>query len=436
VVYSRLLEMADIGLFRQPHTSPCGFVGYTFRRVYFVTGGTRYGHMRGFRGIESHGSLPENGNHPFSELPSALVDEMLQHTEVLSERFHSAFEDMKAQREKWRRELKERGLLKRVAELTPPSELPTTCGVDGSFAAERLLSSDLVVAAAVAVEGLTPPSEQRYWPEPRHKVWINSEPHDEAINTVLRAITIGMELELASEAPHTVVFLDGSLTTPIICFNQAMNHVQTGSDLKTAEEMISKMPSFLRAYRKVVSSSRSDKAWVAIPKYTTRREIGSMLNLQHQIDDRGLLSFLLEPDEYTSPQSLQTPQTPWHLNTAGLGKEAEDEAEQIITSLSHVQVVYYRPYSWLPALRAEISSHVANNQMLLSTVLRAIQHQCGTPAVLEPYPLYMADRMVKHLPQAIPTFRQVITQQVAERYISDIQEVFIGLHGYRTESGV
>jgi hypothetical protein len=73
-----------------------------------------------------------------------------------------------------------------------------------------------------------------------------------------------------------------------------------------------------------------------------------------------LLSFLLEPDEYTSPQSLQTPQTPWHLNTAGLGKEAEDEAEQIITSLSHVQVVYYRPYSWLPALRAEISSHVAN----------------------------------------------------------------------------
>jgi hypothetical protein len=48
----------------------------------------------------------------------------------------------------------------------------------------------------------------------------------------------------------------------------------------------------------------------------------------------------------------------------------------------------------------------------------------------------MADRMVKHLPKAIPTFRQVTSQHIAETYQGSISEVFLGLHGYRTESGV
>jgi hypothetical protein len=46
------------------------------------------------------------------------------------------------------------------------------------MAIERLLAVDLVAVGAVAVEGLTPPSEARYWPEPRHSVYVDTETHD------------------------------------------------------------------------------------------------------------------------------------------------------------------------------------------------------------------------------------------------------------------
>jgi len=55
---------------------------------------------------------------------------------------------------------------------------------------------------------------------------------------------------------------------------------------------------------------------------------------------------------------------------------------------------------------------------------------------MEPYPLYMADRMVKHLAKSVPAFRQIASQRLAENYQGDIGEIFISLHGYRTESGV
>lgn len=383
-----------------------------------------------------YSSVSEGELRPFAELPSALVEEVLEKTGELSQQFRESFEELRAQRGRWRDVLIQKGILKRIGELTPPPTLPTTCGVDGSCAVERLLASDLVVAAAVAVEGLTPPSETRHWPEPRHSVWIKNEPHSEATNTILRALMIGMELELASQAPHELVFLDGSLTTPLIYFNQALNQVRSAPSLQTADALMGKMPSFLNAYHKILCSSRSDKVWVAVPKYTTRREIGNVVQAPPQFDDRGLLSLVLEPDEYTTPQGLQAPQTPWHLNRSALPSEAQETAEEVLSALNTIQVVYYRPYAWLPALRIEISRNAATNPAILSTILHGVRHQCSAPAILEPYPLYMADRMVKHLPQAIPTFRQVISQYVAEQYSGDIQEVFAGLHGYRTESGV
>jgi hypothetical protein len=384
----------------------------------------------------------ESGERPFGELPAALVDEVLKRTEDLGQKLLSDFEQVHTHREQWRKNLEQASLLHRDAEV-PYVPIPTTCGVDGSYAVERLLASDLIAAAAVAVEGLTPPSETRYWPEPRHQIWIETEAHEAETGTILRALMIGMELELAAQAPHEVVFIDGSLTTPLIYFNQALNTCQDVFHLHTTAHFLERVLSFLEAYRTALASARSDRCWVAIPKYTTRREIGQKLGWPDTHDDRGLLSFLLEPGEYTSPIVLQQPSQPWHLNLAPLashvgqkGQKAKDVTEEIVALLGEIQVVYYRPYPWLPALRVEMSRTVSKNQARLATVLHGVRHQCGAPAVMEPYPLYMADRMVKHLPKAIPTFRQVTSQHIAETYKGNINEVFLGLHGYRTESGV
>ncbi len=351
--------------------------------------------------------MMESVERPFGELPAALVDEVLKRTEDLSQKLLDDFEQVRARRQEWRGGLEQAGLLHRDAEL-PYMPIPTTCGIDGSYAVERLLASDLVAAAAVAVEGLTPPSETRHWPEPRHLVWVETESHEAESGTVLRAVMIGMELELASRAPHEVVFLDGSLTTPLIYFNQALNKSRDTTHLRTTTHFLDRIASALEAYLMILTSTRSDRCWLAIPKYTTRREIGLEMGWPDTYDDRGLLSFLLEPGEYTRPRLLQQPPEPWHLNLAplepGSRERAERMAEKIASSLSEIQVLYYRPYLWLPALRVEMSRAVAENQARLATALHGIRHQCGTPAVMEPYPLYMADRMVKHLPKAIPTF--------------------------------
>jgi len=380
----------------------------------------------------------ESVERPFGELPAALVDEVLKRTEDLSQKLLGDFEQLRTRRQEWREGLNRAGLLHRDVEV-PYMPIPTTCGVDGSYAVERLLASDLVAAAAVAVEGLTPPSETRHWPEPRHQVWVETEAHETETDTILRALMIGMELELASRAPHEVVFLDGSLTTPLIYFNQALNKSRDVLHLHTTARFLERVPLVLKAYSKVLASTRSDRCWLAVPKYTTRREIGQEMGWPDTHDDRGLLSFLLEPGEYTSPKVLQQPSEPWHLNLVPLASATRQTAEcianEIVASLSEIQVVYYRPYPWLPALRLEMSRAVAENQARLATVLHGVRHQCGTPAVMEPYPLYMADRMVKQLPKAVPTFRQVTSQHIAENYQGNIGEVFLGLHGYRTESG-
>ncbi|MCS7226819.1 MAG: DNA double-strand break repair nuclease NurA [Gloeomargarita sp. SKYB31] len=383
--------------------------------------------------------MTNSSQRPFGELPAALVDEILQRTENLSQTLLEDFKTIRARRQEWRKKLAQTGALGRTAEL-PYTPIPTTCGVDGSYAIERLLASDLVAAAAVAVEGLTPPSETRHWPEPRHQIMIETEPHEAEIGIILRAVMIGMELLLASQAPHQVIFLDGSLTTPLIYFNQALNKSKEVAHLRTTTHFLGQAHLFLEAYSIILASDRSDHCWIGVPKYTTRREIGQELQGDTSRDDRSLLTVLLEPGEYTHPRPLQQPSEPWHLNRDALALQNKDTiastANKILASLRRIRVVYHRPYPWLPALRLEMSPAVAENRALLATVLQGVQHQCGTPTVLEPYPLYMADRMAKHLPAAIPSLRQVTTQRLAETYQGDLSEIFLGLHGYRTEGGV
>jgi hypothetical protein len=382
--------------------------------------------------------MDSNTERPFAELPAALVQEVLERTQDVGDAMLKSFQDLKAQRATRREQLGNADLLRRESDLEYVP-IPTTCGVDGSYAVERLLATDLIAAAAVAMEGLTPPSETRFWPEPRHQVLIETEAHDADSGTILRALMMGMELNLATQAPHAVVFLDGSLTTPLIFFNQALNQVEESPHLRITQYLLDRIKAILSAYEIILKAHRSDKCWVAIPKYTTRREIGKEMKWPESHDDRAMLTSVLQPGEFTRSISLEPPNQPWHVNIKPVRPEDAQEAkhlvEDITAQMSDIRVIYYRPYPWLPALRLETSRAVAENPGRLASVIHAIKHQCGAAAMMEPYPLYMADRMVKSLAAAIPTFRQITSQQMAENYPGDIADVFLGLHGYRTEAG-
>ena len=377
---------------------------------------------------------------PFVDLPAALVQEVLEKTEDISITLLNSFDDVNNHRAKWRYDLKKENLVFKEGDL-PVVHSPTCLGIDGSHAIERLLAIDLIAVGAVAVEGLTPPSEQRYWPEPYHQIYVDTEAHEADTSTLLRAIMAGMELSLAVNAPHELVFLDGSFTTPTIFFNQAINKLKNTRHLKISRELNNNIREYFSAYKKILNASRSDRYWIALPKYTTKREIGAKMDWPNSYDDRGLLSTILEAGEYTKPIFLHKPEDSWHINTAPIESLDKNEIRGMVNEIlellnnNNIFVTYYRPYSYLPAFRVEMTSSVANTPSRLSTVLSGIRFQCGSAAILEPYPLYMADRMVKHLAKSIPAFRQIASQRVAKNYAGDIGEIFLSLHGYRTESG-
>ncbi len=375
---------------------------------------------------------------PFAELPAALVDEVLGEASQAGELLLGTLRQARADRAAYRQKLLDLGLVQHESTLGYPP-LPTTCATDGSYAIDRLLTADLAAAAAVAVEGLTPPSETRYWEQPHHATFVAAEVHHEETATILRAVMLGRELLLATRAPHDLVMLDGTLTLPIIYFNQALNKAPQVPLLCCSQEFLAHCVEYLEAYRAILRPARSDKQFVALPKYSTRREIGRQAGWPGEHDDRGLLTLLLQPGELTRIQRLEQPDQPWHINAArlpdDLRRRVEELTEGIVEALKQVHVFYYKPHEWLPALRVEMAREVALNPHRLAVVVQGLKHQCATASMLEPYPLFLADRMVKAMARALPAFRQVATQRIAEQYEGDIGEVFFAMHGYRSESG-
>lgn len=373
----------------------------------------------------------------FADLPVALVDEVLSKASDAGANMLETLKELKKNRENQRKELIDKELIIHESDLGYPP-LPTTCGVDGSYAIERLLTADFVAAAAVAVEGLTPPSEKRYWEQPNHSVYISTETHNPDTSTVLRAVMLGRELLLAMKAPHDIVMLDGTMTLPIIYFNQALNKAPETPELNCSQEFLNHFLEYFEAYLSILKGSRSDKHYVAMPKYSTRREIGKLMRWDMKQDDRGLLTSLLKPGELTKPVPLEKPDQPWHLNTnavPNVGGRASEISEQIVNALYQVYVCHYKPHSWLPAIRLEFSESLAKNMHRMAVLMQGIKHQCATASMLEPYPIYLADRTVKALARSLPTFRQVATQYISENYDGDIGEVFFSMHGYRSEAG-
>lgn len=385
-----------------------------------------------------------SGSHaPFTDLPAALVEEVLGETTAVAERLLTSFQQVRKDRETLRKQLVDSSLVVTDSSLGYPP-MPTTCAADGSYAIERLLTTDLAAATAVAVEGLTPPSEKRHWEQPHHRTFVAAESHDEDTATVLRAVMLGEELRLITGAPHDLVMLDGTFTLPIIYFNQAFGKANQSGQLHCSQKLKQDGLVYLEAYLTVLRSARSDKHFVALPKYSTRREVGRKLNWPKSYDDRGMLTMLLNPGELTKPQRFEHPRNregsvTWHLNVPGLPGEsrrrARELAGEIVSALKPLRVFYYKPQQWLPAMRIEVAASVASNSHRLATVVQGIKHQTATASMLEPYPVYLADRTAKALARALPAFRQVTTQRISERYDGDVGEVFFAMHGYRSESG-
>lgn len=364
---------------------------------------------------------------PFSELPEALVEEMLNKSDELGKDLLNTFKNINERKVDVRKKLYDLKLLSKDNDIITTPSYPTTCGVDGSYGGENLLSTDITAMASVAVEGLIPPREVKYWEKPHYISKILTLQHSDATSLVARAIMMTMELELATKAPHDVVFMDGSLTTPFIYFNQALNRIKDVPP-ELSSYFIERLGLTLNSYIEVLTAIRSDRIYASIPKYTSRNEISRLVDLSNY-EDRGLLSFILEPSELVGPIELEQPAQEWHINNP---LQFSTLFDKIKSSLKEIYIIYYRPFSHIPALRIEMAKNIAQNNGRLSILLESIKLQCVGGGIMEPYPLYLADRMVKHLGTAIPAIRKTMTQEIAGAWGDDITSLYLAMHGYRT----
>lgn len=378
-----------------------------------------------------------------------MVDELLRSASLVSNRLMQDFTDINSNKVDIRKKLEDKGLLHDYRDLGPTQSYPTSAGIDGSYTMDRMLSSDLVCVAAVAVEGLTPPGpEGRTWPRPRFFSHVEYVSHRDSTSQALRGISAGLELHLAANAPHDVVLIDGSMKTPLIYLNNAA--VKIGDLPETLEnvflngkdsenEDLVRFPDFesvIKGYKEVLRSRKSDHIYAAIPKYTTKNELSEMIGLK-KYEEKGVLNFVLKGGEYVGPIMSRGNET-LHVSNKlknKISSETVDNIQKITDEyLPNVVILYFRPSNAIPVQRIEIPNSIFENKNRLRIVLEAIQIQCVSPSIMEPYPLYLADRMVKHLSAALPAIRKAATQEIVGNWNYDSNDIYMALHSYRTES--
>lgn len=175
-----------------------------------------------------------------------------------------------------------------------------------------------------------------------------------------------------------------------------------------------------------------------MPKFTSRNEFlrGNMLNPPVIVDGKTLATMILNPGEYTRPLPLHDDTDPASQQVDHLPEKycPKRDMDELRTSLNALSVIYFRPYGWLPALRMELPSSIAASNTRLSIVLEGVTRQFFSPAVIEPYPLFLADRMVKSLGSGVAVIEQAVAQHVAGNS-PDIENTLLFLQNYRTEGG-
>jgi hypothetical protein len=365
----------------------------------------------------------------FADLPDALVRDLLAKATPVATAIAEKLELFRRVRPQLRSNAMRANVICRKSDLDVTRE-PSVVGIDGSYQVHRLTAVDLCASAAVAVEGTTKEAK-RHWPEPYHEMWVDSVPHEIDTIGALRGTMISMELNLAHVAPHDVVLLDGSFTSLIIYLNQGLENLAScGPQL--SQEFLNRWNAGV--FNKLISLLRSDRT-VAVPKFTSRNELLLHIGdgLPFDADGKTLATFLLEPGEYTDPIAILQSGEVYHLAKKP-GNLTDTDIGVLNALLRDLRVVYYRPYAWLPAMRLEIPGVIAASKARLSLALEGVLRQLFSPAVVEPYPLFLADRMVKSLGAGVAVIEQAVAQHVAAAS-TDIETTMLCLQNYRTEGG-
>ena len=363
-------------------------------------------------------------------LPQSLIDDILKHSDKIRDEIESVHEHLAEIKDHAREKLAELGLLKTFEDsgLKPAN----TCGIDGSYVIESLLSIDVVCAAAVGIEGQPPYGKSPViWDKPHHDISLICLPHSELNSTVARSIMVMKEINLAANAPHDVVLLDGSAFTPVAAVASVMKYLDRLIHTDAFSLVMDEYSTFRKAFRKVILRTEDDDhIYAFMAKYVTSKLLTKkLLNADLDIDDRAFSTIILKENEYIVMPQFKVP-------GGHIVKTPTGESDPYDEVLSSIRTVYYRPGKELPAMKVEIPEKILSDPIKFSFLLESIASQCFSASILEPYPLFLADQFAKNMKEGVKISRESATLRNRTRSLLTDLEVFMNFYSYRTSTGV
>lgn len=370
----------------------------------------------------------------YSHLPEELLGEILEHVPATVEKMNKMFDVQDEPIQQAIQKLRDEGLIK---ELGTTESSDSLIAVDGGVVLEKMSGTDILLAVAVGVEGLTE-DKASGWKEGKNQFhqWQTVVPHGEANARLSQGVMFLMELTVLANASHEIRIMDGTHFTPILKINSLLS----AKDEKAGPEYTQALRDFLKeTYEKIipdipdiVSSALKEDKIVAITKYSSSRDIleSKLAGEAISLDDKTFFTLGLKGGEYTVPltvgQSQDERERIWddlHIRCNldiperdELNRLLEETIEPLLTynrttrkaKESSLYFTYFKPYDDGPAYRLEIKGTLAQDPARLEKCLLSIKKQIVFPEIREPFPQYLVDLMAKNVAGGLYAIQEAI----------------------------
>jgi len=358
----------------------------------------------------------------FEGLPAGFAKELLSRSIQVAGDMFGPFREITRDRDTFRGVLEKNNLLM-SHDTGNDRDRYAVCGVDQANAMLSFPTSGVILSAAFAVEGILSPGENARWTTPQHELVYSLDNINENIGLILDAISKELALERAVAAPHDLVLLNGSFITPFISVMGTLKTAMEEKDSAAGREFIRRLKPSIVSLTKLFDPA-SKQNWVGIPQHSAKREVMTALDSPADYEGGLLMTILLDPGEYTAPMPVDARDIELIEKMPIRDTSFASVRDSIASAIRKMNVVYYRPHSWTPALRLEVGSSVADDSPRLKQILSNVHVQCRTPGMALPYPLARAEALTRNFSQCIPALRQTLITQITNAHKEDLGDLF------------
>lgn len=187
------------------------------------------------------------GGRSYAHLPDELLGKILEDVPDTVAKMNSMFD---IQDEPIAQGIAELRKLNKIAKLTTTEVSHSLVAVDGGNILDKMAGSDLLLAVAVGVEGLTE-DPKTDWGEAKNQYyqWQTVMPHGEANARLTQGVMFLMELSVLANDDHEIRIMDGTHFTSILKVNSMLSATEEAA----GPEYVEALKDFLKkTYDKII----------------------------------------------------------------------------------------------------------------------------------------------------------------------------------------